>query len=128
MTVAVVLFGSVAARAIAYLEPLIGVPCRGEVANPRDDEWVRIVRTGGGRVDEITEAAQITVEAWALTHERAEDLAQLARAYLTAMRGQVAGVYRIDEFGGPVDLPDPDSYQFRWTFTLSVRVRGAQFP
>jgi hypothetical protein len=103
-------------------------PVGQRVPSPRPDRFVTIARTGGVRSNVVTDKPLLTVEAWGSSDEQAHDLAQLARTGLHAMRGRsVAGVavYRINEAGGPVNLPDPVSQQSRYTFTLEVAMRGA---
>jgi hypothetical protein len=104
------------------------VPVRSKVPNPRPTRFVRVLRTGGPRVNIVTDSAQITVEAWAASDHDAHDLAQAARAVLNSLEGTVtsgATVYGINEFSGPAYLPDPESEQPRYTWSASVNVRGA---
>jgi hypothetical protein len=121
------LFGDTVALVINRLRPELGsVPIGARVPNPRPAAFVVVLRTGGVQETPVTEGAQITVEAWSNRSENAHDLAQLCRAHLHAMQGEVVDgvqVYRVDEFSGPGDLPDPVSTQARYTFTVSITVR-----
>lgn len=122
----IVTFGDAALAAITHIRTGVTVPVLGAVENPRPASFVTVQRTGGPRGDLITDAAQLTVECWAGTIEAAHDLAQQARALLHDLPGRtVAGVtvYRVDEFGGPAFLPDPDSATPRFTFTATVAAR-----
>jgi metal-dependent amidase/aminoacylase/carboxypeptidase family protein len=105
-----------------------GVPVRSRVPNPRPARFVTVFRTGGPRVNVVTDSAQITVEAWAASDHDAHDLAQAARAILNSLEATVTGgatVYGVDEFSGPAYLPDPESAQPRYTWSASVNIRGA---
>jgi hypothetical protein len=54
-------------------------------------------------------------------------MAQLARAVLHDLLGTVVDgvlVCKVDEFSGPVNLPDPLSDQPRYTQTFSVALRA----
>jgi hypothetical protein len=86
-----------------------------------------VFRTGGPRLNLVVDSAQVTVEAWAADDVAAHDLAQAARAVIGGMEGTSVGgtlVYHVDEFSGPGNLPDPESNQSRYTWTMSVNTRG----
>lgn len=104
-----------------------GVPVRTKVPNPRPARFVLVRLTGGPRVNLVTRAVQLTIEAWSTSDTDAEDLAETASAIVSGLRGTVTGgvtIYGVDDFAGPGFLPDPDSEQSRFTFTKSVSVRG----
>jgi len=89
--------------------------------------YVVVRRQGGPRLDQFRDAAQIRVESIAPTKTEAHDNAQVARAYIQAMRGSVrhgTAIYRIDELAGPAELPDPISQLPRYVFTEVVHTRG----
>ncbi|MGH8878160.1 MAG: hypothetical protein ACRD0P_12585 [Stackebrandtia sp.] len=97
------------------------------IPHPRPDKFVTLTRLGGVKPSIITDAAQIGVECWAATGKQAHGLAQQARGLLHALPGAILDghtVYRIDEWAGPANLPDPVSDQSRYTFQLSVHIRG----
>lgn len=97
------------------------------VPNPRPARFVLVPRIGGTEENLVTDAATIGVECWAATPQQAAKLAQLVRALIHALPGKVVeGVpfYRVQEFAGPANLPDPTSDQSRYVFTLSVTARG----
>lgn len=115
--------------AISWLETQMGpnllVP---RVPNPRPTRMVLVRRVGGPRLNMVADNATLAVEAWDVSEEDAHDLAQEARGYLFAMRGEVVeGVacYRVGDVGGPQLLPDPESDQPRYAFTVNVAMRGA---
>jgi len=99
-----------------------------KVPNPRPGRFVTVRRTGGLASDYVvTEWAQITVEAWGSSDKQALDLAQFVRGVIRAMPGQTLTgitVYKIEEFSGPANLPDPESSQSRFTWTVSMHVRA----
>lgn len=87
----------------------------------RPTEFFRVLRTGGAKETLRSEAAQITVEAWAGKEDRASDLLNTARAILNAADSQLFGV---QELSGPANLPDPTTAQIRFTMSFLVRARG----
>lgn len=119
-----VLFPPVVATIVDYLNSLIApVEARSKIPDPRPAKFVLVKRTGGPRDSIVTETAQVTIEAWADSSVDAEDLALTCRAHLQALAG-FGSFYRVDEFSGPADLPDPQSHQSRWTWTIAVQQRG----
>jgi hypothetical protein len=91
------------------------------VPSPRPNEFIRVQRTGGIKETLVSEAAQVTVEAWAQSEERASLLLSTCRAILNAAD---ATLYGVREFSGPANLPDPLSAQIRYTMSFQVRARG----
>lgn len=100
---------------------LAGILVGTKVPTNRPPEFIRVLRTGGIKESLISEAAQITIEAWAQDETRASDLLNTARAILNAADGQLFGVR---EFGGPANLPDPTTAQIRFTMSFQIRARG----
>lgn len=97
------------------------------VPNPRPDRLVVVQRTGGARLNLVADEPTVTVDAWAPTADEAQGIAQRCRAHLHALRGStVAGVavYRVQELAGPQNLPDPLSSSPRYTFAVSLALRG----
>lgn len=89
---------------------------------------VTVTRSGGVARNLIADDAELTVEAWGATVAAAHDLAASARAVLHAMAGTVAdgiAVYKVTDTAGPANLPDPDSGVPRYTFGVSMTLRGA---
>lgn len=105
------------------------VPIHRAVPNPRPPAHITVRLLGGAGRNEalpVVDRPQLAIEAWAATVPQAHDLAQNARAVAHAARGVVHGgiqVYRVDELGAPVDLPDPVSEQSRVTFSVQLMVR-----
>lgn len=103
-------------------------PVTNKVPDQRPTKFATCRRLGGPRRNLVADNAQIGVECWAATDPEAHDLAQLCRALLLAMAGRTIdghAVYQVEEFAGPVNLPDPESAQSRYTFTVQISVRGA---
>lgn len=117
------------AAVITALRPGVAVPCVSKVPHPRPPTFVTVQRTGGVSRTRVSDSAQLTFECWDATDEAAQDLAQHVRQLAheladgTARAGVV--IYRVDEFAGPAYLPDPESYQSRYTFTLLVHARAS---
>lgn len=97
--------------------PQIGI----RVPTGRPAEFIRVLRTGGPKETLVSEAAQITVEAWAQTEARASLLLSQCRALLNAADETIYGVR---EFSGPANLPDPLSANIRYTMSFQIRARG----
>lgn len=124
----IVLFPDAVALVTGYLDDLFGIHVGSRVPDPRPSEFVTVRRGGGVRHDLVVDAAQLLIESWADQPETAHDNAQIVRAYLHALAGQVVDgvtVYRVEELSGLADLPDPLSNQPRIVFTVLVHVRGS---
>lgn len=119
-----VLFRDIEALVCTYLrKPLLGSIQIGiRIPSTRPAEFIRVMRTGGPRETVASEAAQITVEAWAQSESRASLLLSQCRALLNAADETIYGVR---ELSGPANLPDPVSSQIRYTQSFQVRARGA---
>lgn len=123
-----VVYPDAVAVAISWLADQLGAIVFPRVPNPRLEQMVIVRRTGGARLNLVADNPTLTVEAWADSDEDAHDLAQEARAYLLAMRGEIiegVTVYRTVDVGGPGLLPDPLSAQSRYTFSVSAAMRGS---
>jgi hypothetical protein len=128
-----ILFPDAAATIIGALNDQLddfgftSIPVRSRVPAARPAKFVLVFRTGGPRQGIVTDSAQITVEAWSNSDVEAHDLAQACRAIIGGLEGTVTGgvtIYGVDEFSGPGYLPDPASSQHRYTFTITIGVRG----
>jgi hypothetical protein len=103
------------------------VPVVGLVPNPRPDVFVLVRRLGGSTANLVTDRPSLSVEAYAPSEGLAMDLAQMSRALLLELPGQVLAevpVYRVDEVAGPATLPDPESATPRVTITMDIWLRG----
>ena len=101
-----------------------------EIPKPRPARMVKLIRTGGARVNLVLEDAQLTVECWDTRRDGAHDLAQIVRGLLWAMPDRYPAVttYRVQELGGIAELPDPDTANPRYTFTVIITTRGSALP
>lgn len=98
------------------------------VPNPRPDEFVTVERVGGPRANIAQDSAHLAIDCWSTSDSAAHDLAQVVRAHIIAMKGSVVdgnAVGRVDELSGPSSNPDPASSQPRYSFQVTVAVRGA---
>jgi len=126
---ATVVFGDVVAGVIGWLDAGLSVPVVKRVPSPRPAAFVAVLRSGGERRDVVVDDAILSVDCWADDDETVADLVSAVRARLFGLAGERftdgTQVYRVDEVGGPADLPDPlsDSPRMRWT--VRVQVRGA---
>lgn len=118
-----ILFRDIEALVCNYLRhPLLGGIHVGiRVPPARPAEFIRILRFGGMKETLISEAAIISVEAWAQTEARASLLLSQCRALLNAADGTIYGVH---EVSGPANLPDPTTAQIRFTMSFQIRARG----
>jgi hypothetical protein len=97
------------------------------VPNPRPASFVVVERLGGPRQNIVADNAHLAVDCWNSNDRDAHDLAQMCRALIHAMQGvsfEGGDVGRIDELSGPYRNPDPDSAQDRYSFQVTVAVRG----
>lgn len=99
-----------------------GLPVGIKVPPVRPAEFIRVLRTGGVTETIRSEAAQITVEAWAQTEFRASAILAICRAILSRSEGALFGA---KELSGPINLPDPSTAQIRYTMSFHIRARGA---
>ena len=124
-----VAFPDIEALLTTWLRAQLGdVAVGNKVPNPRPDRFVLVQRHGGVRSTVVTDAAQVGLECWAGRDYEAHDLLQRCRSLLLyRLPGQILDghtIYRVDEFGGPSNLPDPASASPRWVAELQVHVRG----
>lgn len=128
----VIVFPDVGTLCVDYLRDELGL--RGDsayvgskVPNPRPDRLVVARRLGGTSSNLVTDAATIGVECYDGDEVDALELAQLCRALLHAMTGQVVDgvpIGRVVDAGGPAELPDPLGHTPRVIFTVQVPARG----
>lgn len=113
-------------RAESYAQK-VSVGTRMPTAVP--GRYVLIRRAGGTNVGVVVDAPRLDVMVWHDDDFQRVALAQLARGILLATVGQVANgvpVYRVTEFVGPINMPDPANEDRTVTmFTVEMRLRGA---
>lgn len=90
------------------------------------------VRRGGGVVrDHVLADAVVELEAWDDEAADAQDLMQAALAIARGMAGDTVDgvpVYRVGEDAGADYVPDEESDQPRYTATITVTVKGRNYP
>lgn len=92
-------------------------------------KYLRVLRTGGPPATRVTDAPQVTIEAYDSRESGAIALLEKARSVLSDLPGTGVGgwaVKSVDILGGPVNLPDPSSTSARYTLTAVVQIRGKQ--
>ena len=128
----VMLFPDSEAAAISWLASDLtdfDRPCTvaDKVPPTRPSEFVTVQRTGGPRRDIVTDSAQLTFDSYAEKASDASTLANLVRGIVVSWAGRSRSgfsVYRVQEFSGPVLLPDPITKKPRYRFTAVLDVRG----
>lgn len=98
------------------------------IPDPRPDEFVRVVSTGGAGVDLVTDESLLVLEGFAVNEGRARQLCALAIAHAQAAgrAGSMGGVpcYGVRAASLPANLPMPSvPDRFRFTATIAVRLR-----
>lgn len=95
---------------------------------PKPDEFGRVLNTGGGQRDLVTDSPTIVVEAFATSETTAQRMCAFAVASLQSAgrAGSVGGIpcYGVSVLSLPANLPMPSMPdRFRFTATLSVDLR-----
>lgn len=111
----------------AHLGTVLGVPAGTRSSSAA--RYVRILRTGGPAPTRVTDSPQVTVEAYDTRESSALALLGEARRALADLPGtELSGwaVKSFTEFGGPANLPDPNSTSHRYTLTAVIQIRGKQ--
>ena len=112
--------------AFSALQPL-GVPVVNQVPNPRPTSFLRVRLVGGYRPVPTQHARTLQVEAWHVANANAARLAEEALAAMYATQGTVVdgvGVYRVDLFAAPHELPDDLTGTPRFRFTVQMFLRA----
>lgn len=130
----IVVFGDILAQMVTELD-VTGATVGTRVPDPMPLIMVRLSRTGGTRTSPVSELVQVSVDVWADTEEIAHDAAQTVRTQVYEMQhtdhtlGRIP-VYQVDEIGGPVLLPDPNTaHKPRYVATYELHTRGVtQYP
>lgn len=102
------------------------VPVVSRVPSPRPREFVRVQRVGGTQQTPVSDRPRLDIHCWAESESSASDLAALSRGLVGAMPGVRGGVtvYRVQEVGGPMWLPDEKSSAARFAFAVEIHMRG----
>lgn len=103
---------------------LAPTPVHVNVPRTRPAEFVRAWRTGGGAINRVLDEPIITVQGWAASDARAEELAARCRDALLNDYTGMPLVRGVEIISGPYRDPDPDSETPRYTVTARLRVRG----
>ena len=101
-----------------------------KIPSPRTTEFIRVYRTGGISPDITSDAASLTIEAYAEKEARAERICSFAVAALQAAGrdGSVGSVpcRRVQLFSLPANLPDSKvTDRHRYSSLISVVLRRA---
>lgn len=94
------------------------------VPNPRPAGPLIVLRAAGGTSPIITiNQPRLDVQVWHRDENSAAALAQLVRGLLHTLPG-TGPVRRVTDFLGPIPIPDPESGQARYLFTVEITLRG----
>lgn len=130
MSLPVVLFPDTELWATEYLRDVLAarpepytanVYVSNSVPSTRRDRMVTVRRDGGSRLDQVREAARLTVNVWAKTEQDATDLARMVAALLWAAPNGDP-VVKVEQFTGPSPVADLSGQPLRFmVFELTVR-------
>jgi hypothetical protein len=115
---------------VDILTARLGVPVATGAPSSPPAKFLVARRTGGPAMLRVTERPMFVLESYARFEDDAVDLLNQAREALFDMahhrtEGPVGIVYRVTEFGGPGNLPDPLLPTFsRYSATLEMRLRA----
>lgn len=118
-------FADVESLAVQYLNAALDAPVSTRVPAPRPDVFVRVMVTGGSRLNVLFDQPVLTVEAWSTSSWEARDLAGQCRALISAATHDDGFTEADYDSSTPVNLPD-ESGQARYTFTVPVNVPGEE--
>ena len=110
-----------------HLAADVGVPAGTRAASTAP--FLRVLRTGGPPTTRVSDSPQVTVEAYHSRESGALNLLERARLSLMELPGTALDGFRVKSvelIGGPVNLPDPSTTNYRYTFTAVVHIRGKQ--
>lgn len=96
--------------------------------DPKPDDFVRLIATGGAERDLVTDDFTLIVEGYSTSERRAQQVCALGLAILqrAARQGAIGGMtcYRVRGMSLPANLPNPAvPGRFRYTATLSASLR-----
>lgn len=116
-------FADLQLLAVEYLNRHLDEPVSTRVPATRPSSFVRVMVTGGARVNVLFDRPTLTVEAWHQTEWEARELAGKCRELIDAATHGDGFATNDYDSGTPVFLPD-ESGQPRYTFTVQVNVPG----
>ena len=129
----VVVQPDVVAEALAFLRPALaareepyatGVTVRASIPNPRPAGPLVVLRPAGGSSQVLSvDRPRLDAQVWHRDEHSAASLAQLVRGLLRSMPG-IGAVRAVEDFTGPVSIPDPESGQARYLLTVEMTTRG----
>lgn len=104
------------------------VPMGTRIPTPRPAEFGRVLATGGGERDMVTDEATVVLEGWATSETRAQRICafMVAAVQAAGRAGKIGDVpcYRVRVASLPANLPMPSiADRFRFTATVSVDLR-----
>jgi hypothetical protein len=103
-----------------------GIGIHSRVPDPRPASFVKVIRTGGHKVDLAYYEAQLTFECWGPDEDTAGNLAALTYGQFFAVAGEIVnGIFirKIVEVGGIVNDQDQASTTPRYVFTVGAQGR-----
>ncbi|GAA4774630.1 hypothetical protein [Microbacterium gilvum] len=112
------------AMLLDFLGPVLNpVKAYLRVPSSRPDEFVVARRNGGGAASRVLDFPTVTVDAWAKSTTRAEEMASVAREALLNGYTAMPLVRGVEELTGPYLSPDPETNLpvYRLSVRLSVR-------
>ena len=117
--------GDVEGALIVLLRPVLGVHVSTRIPNPRPDRHVKVTRAGGNRANLVQERPLLIIECWAPDSVAAFNLAADAWQVLDgAEDATVNGVtFGSMSLASPINQPDPDTTNPRYTFTAQPFAR-----
>lgn len=110
--------------------PLVGYPgiqVVTQIPNARPTQFVLLQRTGGPKRDLVTDSAQISFDVYSNTQKNAHDLMAATRMLVNGLAQtyqQGHAIYKVVEFTGPQNLPDPVVPLPRYVWTAIIDIRG----
>lgn len=117
-------FGNVEADTMAYLEPLVLVGVERVLPDPLPaGPFVRVLLTGGRRINMSLIEHRVTLECWGGTDAQAFALGQLTYGHMGAWRTDSIWVPEGENafVGSPYADVDPDTKRPRYVMTANVR-------
>lgn len=124
-----ILFSDIEAALVGWLRDILDLPhsVHGRVPNPRPERFITVQRTGGPRLNLVTDAPLVTFETWDVDTDDAAAAAAVVRAHVLAARNVRTPngtlIHRVEELSGPFLLPDV-SREARYAWNVRIGTRG----